>query len=129
MQKPLKAESSAWNADSVLARGDLVAAARRIIAARRALQQALSADLTHEPTLDILLALFVAHDAGPVGFRTLAAATTITLPGIERWLRALEAEGLIARPGSAAALTEAGHARVSIALRAVIRSQMTEHWS
>jgi hypothetical protein len=129
MQKPVKPEPSAWNANSVLARDDLVAAARRIIAARRALQQALSADLTHEPTLDILLALFVAHDTGPVGFRTLAAATTITLPGIERWLRALEAEDLIFRPGSAAALTNTGHARVTAALRGVIRSQMTEHWS
>ncbi|KQR80959.1 hypothetical protein [Sphingomonas sp. Leaf343] len=117
-----------WSTDAILARGDLIAVARRIIGARRALQQALSVDLTHEPTLDILLALFVAHDTGPVGFRSLAASTTIPLTGVERWLRALEAEGLVTRAGTAAALTPPGHERVTAALKGVIRSQMNEQW-
>lgn len=104
---------------------DLMHAARCMIVARRALTQAIPVDVIHDPSLDMMLALFMAQD-----FRlsrcALHAATTVAGAVARRWVDVAIAAGwmeVACDAGGDIRLTTAGAAMLRSALQAVIDSQ------
>ena len=105
----------------------LLRAAESMIVARRALQTSLPVDFLHDPALDILLALFVTPAEGPAATTEAIIAATTIPPGVaQRWIGVLAQEGLVIADGTIA-LTASGRARVTDAIKAVIRSQADLH--
>lgn len=103
--------------------------ARGILAGRRALQRHLPADLLHDPSLDMLLNLFVAEADG-VAMCTAELATTTTVGATiaGRWIKALQALALVEEE-TTIALTLAGRAAVAAALAAVDAAQVAPDYA
>lgn len=68
-------------------------AARRMVLARRSLNDVLPADLLHDPALDILLALYLADE--PVAEENLPFYTTVSAIVAGRWAKVLADRDLV----------------------------------
>lgn len=98
-----------------------VEAARRLIAARRVLNEALPPMMISSPGLDLLLALFVASEHGEaVTLRSLDTATGASPTVMLRWVGAFVQEGLVERDALTCTLTAPGLAVVNAALTSVM---------
>lgn len=72
----------------------LAAAAADIYGMRRARDRVLSSALVGEPAWDILLALYSEH-SGKLSATSLANSFDAPASTVQRWVRALESEGLV----------------------------------
>lgn len=98
-------------------------AALGLIAARRAMQRTLPPEFVHCPSLDMLLALFVADGhAMPVAdfLKATPAATAVA----RRWVDVFVQRHLVSVRSDIASLTEAGFRMMADTCQAVIESQM-----
>ncbi|MFC3558644.1 hypothetical protein ACFOKI_14685 [Sphingomonas qilianensis] len=100
-----------------------------MLAARRALQEHLPIDLIHDPSLDMLLSLFVTEVEGvAMGAAELATTTTVGPVTAGRFIKAMMQAALIEDRDDVIALTEAGRAAVEAAMEAAAAAQATrEH--
>ena len=98
-------------------------AALGLIAARRAMQASLPPEFVHCPSLDMLLALFVA-DAHAMPVADLLTATPVATTVLRRWIDVFVQRDLVVMRGDSASLTEAGFRMMAETLRAVTESQM-----
>lgn len=104
---------------------DLMHAARCMIVARRALSESIPVDVIHDPSLDMMLALFMATDFR-LSRSALHAATTVADAVARRWVDVAVAAGWMESArniGGDIQLTIAGGAMLRSALQAVIDSQ------
>lgn len=98
-----------------------VEAARRLIAARRVLNEALPPMMISSPGLDLLLALFIAAEEGDaVALRSLSTATSASPTVMLRWVGAFVQEELVERDALTCTLTAQGQAVVHAALASVM---------
>lgn len=98
-------------------------AALSLLAARRAMQTVMPPEFVHCPSLDLLLALFVADDhALPVAalLRDKATAPAVA----RRWLDVFVQRDLVTVRSETVSLTEAGFRMMADTCLAVIESQM-----
>ena len=94
--------------------------ARGVLAARHALQEHLPVELLHDPSVDMLMSLFVAAcDGTQMGTAELATTTTVGPAIATRWIKALVALELIETRGDIVVLTASGRIAVTAALGAV----------
>ncbi|WP_293876362.1 MULTISPECIES: hypothetical protein [unclassified Sphingomonas] len=98
-------------------------AALGLIAARRAMQRAMPPEFVHCPSLDMLLALFVA-DGHALPVAALVQATPAAPAVARRWTDVFVQRDLVAVRDGTATLTEAGFRMMADTCRAVIESQM-----
>ena len=117
-----------WSKDAArLDRSELAVIAHSMITARRALHGPLPSELIHDPALDLLTNLYIAGVSDELRtIEDLAAATTVAMPSVRRWIKALAQYGLIDGDDHSLCLSDEGHARVSEMLRAVAASQQPE---
>ncbi|MEG3086223.1 hypothetical protein [Sphingomonas sp. PB4P5] len=102
--------------------------ARAMLAARQAMQQHLPVELLHDPSVDMLLSLFVAEaDGVSMGAAELATTTTVGPATALRWIKAMTAMELIAARGEIIALTTSGRDAVAATLDAVTRAQAADN--
>ncbi|HYG29006.1 MAG TPA: MarR family transcriptional regulator [Allosphingosinicella sp.] len=79
------------------------ALARRLLAAQRARDAALGADLFRDVAWEILLTLFAGQEEGRhLSPASLYAAAAVPPAAARRWVKALEKQGLLVRIGDAA---------------------------
>ena len=98
-------------------------AALGMIAARRAMQAAMPAEFVHCPSLDLLLALFVA-DGQAMPLAELITATPAAPAVARRWIDVFVQRDLVTAHDATAGLTEAGFRMIANTCQAVIESQM-----
>jgi hypothetical protein len=113
--------------DPALEQVSLVMAARSMIVARRALEEQLPIAFIADPVIDVLMALYVARADGDASTLSDLRSTTVSPGVVRRWLEALATERLVAIDETSVTLTPEGDARVTAAIRAVIRSQIGLH--
>ncbi len=94
-----------------------------LIAARRALGSVMPGEYVHCPSLDLLLALFVA-DGQAMALADFINASPAVPSVARRWVDVFVQRDLVALRGGAIVLTEAGFRMMADACRAVMESQM-----
>ena len=103
--------------------------ARGMIAARRALQRHLPVHLLHDPSLDMLLALFVGeHEGVAMGGAELATTTTVGPAIAAHLIKAMAALGMIEEDVTIT-LTAQGRSAVATAIAAVGAAQMAPDYA
>lgn len=114
-----------WLADAAaLDDAELVIVARSMIAARKILHDTLPTELIHDPALDILLNLFVAHyrDEG-ISIDNLCNTTSVRREAVIRWVAALGHYCYIEQQGDVFNLTDTGVKTIRKTLANVAMSQ------
>lgn len=96
-------------------------AARRMVITRRALTDALPADLLHDPALDILLALYLGDE--PVAAENLRFYTTVSAAVAGRWIKVLLSRELVDVVNDRFRLSDKGVSRMDQMLATAIALQ------